>query len=58
MPTDDEFFERIVTSIGRYQEFLELTAFMMYPRDKDQDDRREYVHKALLAYVSEQARYG
>lgn len=57
MTTNDEYFKRIVKSIARYQEFLELTAFMMYPRDKDQDDRREYVHKALIAYVSEQARY-
>jgi len=57
MPTDDEFFERIVTSVDRYIEFLALTAGMLYPAPKDIEDRREYLYKALISYLAEQARY-
>ena len=49
MPTDDEFFERIINSVDRYIEFLALTAGMLYPAPKDIEDRREYLYKALMA---------
>ncbi len=57
MPTDDEFFERIVNSVDRYIEFLALTAGMLYPASKDMEDRREYLYKALISFLAEQARY-
>jgi hypothetical protein len=57
MPTDDEFFERIINSVDRYIEFLALTARMLYPAPKDMEDRREYLYKALISYLAEQARY-
>lgn len=57
MPTDDEFFTRIFNSIDRCIEFLALTAGMLYPSPKDIEDRREYLYKALISYLAEQARY-
>ncbi len=57
MPTNDAFFERLVKPVDRYIEFLALTAGMLYPSTRDMEDRREYLYKAMISFLAEQARY-